>query len=269
MAEGGSVNPRSSNRLQSSSGLGSITQGSDREDIENCCICLDEIGIGDKASLVPCNHEYHKTCIDQWFRTPGSQRRCTYCRTPATHMRNSFQPDGRFQVQMITARGHRAATVRNIRFLMYIITSRVYLYTLATQTFFSIFNSSDRSIEVIDPLSRAVIHTLAPGAQQRLSMNTLNRGLVRFHDEPQVEITIFSVDNFTYGAVRMPIRSTATEAASILRAEMVNIENRRNERLAIELSEMDMEEQPETDRMRRRRERSERAQRGRGGRRGR
>ena len=44
-------------------------------DNDNCPICIEKME-GDKVQL-PCGHQFHKNCIDQWMQ---SNETCPYCR---------------------------------------------------------------------------------------------------------------------------------------------------------------------------------------------
>ena len=46
------------------------------QDIE-CPICLDEFKLSDKCYLLPCNHYFHKECLDDWFE---KDKICPTCR---------------------------------------------------------------------------------------------------------------------------------------------------------------------------------------------
>jgi len=45
---------------------------------ETCCICLDDYAVGDLLRILPCNHAYHKKCIDPWLLK--NKRVCPQCR---------------------------------------------------------------------------------------------------------------------------------------------------------------------------------------------
>lgn len=240
---------------------------------ETCCICWEPIDVTSRAVLVPCGHRYHKACIDQWFTTSNA-RNCSYCRTAAVQTQFGFQADGTFRTDPArvnaTARDPRSGPVsRQIRrnFLMCIITPRVYLYTLAIESSFTIYNSSDRIIELVNDDSQ-VMFTLLSGDH---SGNIFLNYNLRFQDEPQVEFTLFDLDNFFHGSVIVTANTSAARVGELLRQELINIENARNERLLANevANENHIDEDPETPRMRRRRERSERIPRPRRGRRAR
>ncbi|KAL8244641.1 hypothetical protein R6Q59_010899 [Mikania micrantha] len=43
-----------------------------------CNICLVEYEDGDEVRILPCHHEFHKSCIDQWLK--NVHRICPVCR---------------------------------------------------------------------------------------------------------------------------------------------------------------------------------------------
>ena len=45
--------------------------------LNECVICLDDFKVGDKIFTLPCNHIYHKTCIQPWLSTNSN---CPLCR---------------------------------------------------------------------------------------------------------------------------------------------------------------------------------------------
>lgn len=37
-------------------------------ELDRCSVCMDDFDSGDKLRTLPCNHEYHAACIDQWLK---------------------------------------------------------------------------------------------------------------------------------------------------------------------------------------------------------
>lgn len=51
-------------------------------DIEECCLCLECFEAEDTLKTLPCNHYFHKDCIDSWFSSQKYHvRRCPLCNT--------------------------------------------------------------------------------------------------------------------------------------------------------------------------------------------
>jgi len=50
-----------------------------------CSICMTDAVLGQGAVVTNCNHRYHGSCIDEWFRLSGNRdKTCPYCRTIVT-----------------------------------------------------------------------------------------------------------------------------------------------------------------------------------------
>ena len=45
---------------------------------KNCVICLEDFKNGDKATILPCIHLFHKNCIKNWLKTQNSCPICKY-----------------------------------------------------------------------------------------------------------------------------------------------------------------------------------------------
>ncbi|KAM1721600.1 hypothetical protein ACFXTI_022855 [Malus domestica] len=58
--------------------LFSKLQKNQYEEAAQCYICLVEYEEGDRMRILPCHHEFHKTCIDKWLKE--IHRVCPLCR---------------------------------------------------------------------------------------------------------------------------------------------------------------------------------------------
>ncbi|KAM1909342.1 hypothetical protein ACFX13_038111 [Malus domestica] len=58
--------------------LFSKLQKNEYEEAAQCYICLVEYEEGDRMRILPCHHEFHKTCIDKWLKE--IHRVCPLCR---------------------------------------------------------------------------------------------------------------------------------------------------------------------------------------------
>lgn len=52
-------------------------EGEGKFELPNCCICIDEIAIGQKTILLPCGHMFHNDCIVTWLKKNNT---CPMCR---------------------------------------------------------------------------------------------------------------------------------------------------------------------------------------------
>ncbi|KAF8385445.1 hypothetical protein PRIPAC_74587 [Pristionchus pacificus] len=54
--------------------------------VENCCICFSSLTAKRSATLRPCSHRYHETCVRTWMETrkDRSGQTCPMCRTRTT-----------------------------------------------------------------------------------------------------------------------------------------------------------------------------------------
>ncbi|XAR73742.1 hypothetical protein NMG60_11007813 [Bertholletia excelsa] len=45
---------------------------------ELCCVCLSRLKEGEKKRVLPCQHEFHGSCIERWFGL--CRKTCPLCR---------------------------------------------------------------------------------------------------------------------------------------------------------------------------------------------
>lgn len=50
---------------------------------KTCTVCLDNYVAGSEVRSLPCNHDFHKACVDRWF---GVAPTCPLCRSNMKHM---------------------------------------------------------------------------------------------------------------------------------------------------------------------------------------
>jgi hypothetical protein len=48
---------------------------------EECAVCMESFSAGDEVRVLPCNHEFHVACVDQWLRMRST---CPLCRSNIT-----------------------------------------------------------------------------------------------------------------------------------------------------------------------------------------
>lgn len=74
----------------------------DNVNLETCAICLEEYLNGEKLRVLPCNHEFHMSCIDQWLTT----RRpfCPICKRDAR--KKDAKPTPSESTPLLTADRH-------------------------------------------------------------------------------------------------------------------------------------------------------------------
>lgn len=59
-------------------------------ELQECCLCLDHFKVEDIIRVLPCQHYFHKECIDIWFLTRRFRvRRCPLCNANPVAARRS------------------------------------------------------------------------------------------------------------------------------------------------------------------------------------
>jgi len=58
--------------------LGSYSKYKDNDVKDECPICINNYKINEGIRILPCNHTFHKKCVDKWFKK--SSFTCPTCR---------------------------------------------------------------------------------------------------------------------------------------------------------------------------------------------
>jgi hypothetical protein len=70
------------------------------DDSTHCAICLE--GLGDKAVVMPCGHQFDRLCISHWIRCPGvAAKQCPLCRVRMRELRHTFDDQGNFRMERV------------------------------------------------------------------------------------------------------------------------------------------------------------------------
>merc|ERR1712093_62088 len=71
--------------------------GTEEDERITCMICLSEKEVGDTLRTLPCMHDFHCECIDEWLKT---NRTCPICKTDITTGISdaSIENDGRLRM---------------------------------------------------------------------------------------------------------------------------------------------------------------------------
>lgn len=54
-----------------------VNKKTEDDESDNCAVCLDGYKAGDVVRILPCQHEFHKLCIDPWL---VEHRTCPMCK---------------------------------------------------------------------------------------------------------------------------------------------------------------------------------------------
>ena len=51
--------------------------------IDECCICLEILDDKYQKYLLECKHQFHTTCLNEWYQKPNSNYICPMCNLPS------------------------------------------------------------------------------------------------------------------------------------------------------------------------------------------
>uniref|UniRef100_A0A6C0EL23 RING-type E3 ubiquitin transferase n=1 Tax=viral metagenome TaxID=1070528 RepID=A0A6C0EL23_9ZZZZ len=51
--------------------------------IDECCICLENLDDKYQKYLLECKHQFHTTCLNEWYQKPNSNYMCPMCNLPS------------------------------------------------------------------------------------------------------------------------------------------------------------------------------------------
>ncbi|CAI5472284.1 unnamed protein product [Closterium sp. Yama58-4] len=135
--------------------------GGEGREMKTCAICLEDYEWGDRLRLLPCSHEFHVDCVDQWLTT----RRpfCPVCKRdahPPTHLLPSSPPpltspsssSTTATTALTSSSPVAASTAHFVSFLLYpLIRSFSPLPSLPTASNSSTSTASSSSLSPPDP----------------------------------------------------------------------------------------------------------------------
>lgn len=52
-------------------------------DIDECSICLEPLDNKYQKYLLECKHQFHTTCLNDWYKNPKANYKCPMCNIPS------------------------------------------------------------------------------------------------------------------------------------------------------------------------------------------
>jgi len=83
------------------------TEVQNEEEPSFCCICVEDIAVGEEVRVLTCKHRYHRECIDEWLKKSILDPRCCICKRSVLHEEDMAEHDGVEAVAESTSAGWR------------------------------------------------------------------------------------------------------------------------------------------------------------------
>ena len=64
-------------QITQTSSVFEYVQSSDTDKSQSCTICMEEFQPGDRVRILPCFHQYHVACVDEWLHQHSD---CPICK---------------------------------------------------------------------------------------------------------------------------------------------------------------------------------------------